>query len=51
MRYELSEQVLNNLIIFLDRVSFQSLKEHTALSEILGVLNNPIKEEEIKEIE
>jgi hypothetical protein len=45
MRFEFSEQALNNLMIFLDRVDYKGLKENFAINEILNILNNPIKEE------
>jgi len=44
MKYELSEQVINNLVAFLQRVD---LKGHEAFAycEIIQVLNSPIQEE------
>lgn len=45
MKYEFSEQVINNLVVFLDRIEFKGIKEHTALGEILEILRNPIKEQ------
>jgi len=45
MKFELSEQVKNNILTFLDRVAFTSFKEVSAINEILQVLNNPIIEE------
>jgi len=41
MTYEINEQALNNLMIFLDRVNIQGLKEISAMNEILTILNNP----------
>lgn len=46
MKIEFAEQQLQNLIVFLDRVKYEGLKEVQAISEIMGVLNNPIKDEE-----
>lgn len=48
MKFHINENVINNLMIFLDRVEIKGLKELTAMNEILNVLNNPIKEEDTK---
>lgn len=45
MIYEISEQVQQNIITFLDRVQIQGLREISAMNEILAVINNPIKED------
>lgn len=44
-QYELSEQVVNNIITFLDRVDVKGLKEVQAMSEILTALATPLKKE------
>lgn len=45
MKFEITNEVLNNLLVFLDRVSITGRKELSAMNQILYVLNNPIKEE------
>lgn len=49
MKYEFTEQILNNLMVFLDRVSMTGIKELTAMNEILNIFKNPLKEEETEE--
>ena len=41
MIIELTEQQINNLIIFLDRVSIQGLTEVTAFNEIMNIFTKP----------
>ncbi len=36
MKFELNEDQLNNLLVFLDRVEFKGLKEFNALSDLLN---------------
>lgn len=45
MKYEISEQVKNNILIFLDRIDYKGRKEAMAAVEIEQVLNKPIQEE------
>jgi hypothetical protein len=45
MRFEISETQVQNLMVFLDRIPLQGLKEISAINEILAILNNPIKED------
>ncbi|ALS22311.1 hypothetical protein [Paenibacillus naphthalenovorans] len=47
-KFEISDAVLNNIFLFLDRVKYEGLKENRALNEIMSVLTNPIKEENDK---
>jgi len=49
MLYEISDQVKNNILVFLDRVSYVGFREITVVNEVLNVLNNPIKESMLKE--
>lgn len=42
MKYELTESQINNLIVFLNRVNYEGLKDINAINEILQSLNNPI---------
>lgn len=49
MKFELSENVVKNLVLFLDRVELKGINESVALHEIVVSLNNPIKEDEPKE--
>ena len=49
MKFEFTEQALNNLLIFIDRIQFSGLKELQAINEIMTILNNPIKEENIED--
>jgi len=46
MLYKISEQVKNNIFVFLDRVKFEGIKEITAVNEIISVLSSPVKEKE-----
>jgi hypothetical protein len=50
MKYEISDEIKNNLFVFLDRVQFQGLKENAALNEIIMALSKPIQEEQEKDI-
>lgn len=45
-KYEISEQIMNNILVFLDRVDYKGIKEIQAVNEVLQVLNNPIQESE-----
>ena len=42
MLYEMNEQIINNLIIFLDRAGTKNLKELQAMNEILSILSKPV---------
>jgi len=44
MKFEISEEVLHNLFVFLDRVEIKGLKELSAMNMILDTLNNPMEE-------
>ena len=46
MKIQLSEQQLNNLMVFLDRSGTRNFEELQAMNEILQILQNPIQEEE-----
>lgn len=48
MKYELSENVLHNLEVFLKRVDLKG-EEVPAYISIINALNQPIKDENIKE--
>lgn len=45
MKYEISEQVKNNLLVFLQRTELKG-NEVPAYVEIINILNNPIIENE-----
>lgn len=45
MKYEISEQVKNNLLVFLQRTDLKG-NEVPAYVEIINILNNPIIENE-----
>lgn len=45
-KYEIPDQTLQNLLAFLNRVTFEGLKENQALNEILQCLGSPLKAEE-----
>lgn len=45
MKYELTKEMVNNLIIFLDRVALTGHKERQAMNEIIYDLSNPIEED------
>jgi hypothetical protein len=47
MNYEISEEVKQNLLAFLNRVSIQGLQEISAINKILTVLNSPINNSNI----
>lgn len=46
MKIEISEQVRNNLLTFLDRIEYKGFKEIAAINEIIEVLNKPSQLEE-----
>jgi hypothetical protein len=48
MKFEFNEQQLNNLFVFLDRVEIKGLREIQAINEILGILHNPLNDENDK---
>jgi hypothetical protein len=48
MKFEISEQVINNLLAFLDRIEYKGFKEIAAINEIMNVLNSTVKEENEK---
>ena len=48
MKIEISEQVQNNLLAFLDRIEYKGFKEVAAINEIMKALNTPLKEENEK---
>jgi hypothetical protein len=50
MKYEFTEQIFNNLMVYLDRVTLTGFKELQAMQEILNILNKPIKEDIKEEI-
>lgn len=43
-KFELTEQQLNNLTIFINRVKFEGLNEVQAINEIMAALSSPIAE-------
>jgi hypothetical protein len=45
-KYQMTNEVVHNLITFLDRIQLQGLKEVAALNAIMAALNNPIPEEQ-----
>lgn len=44
MKYELTQEQVNNLLVLLERVQL-TWKEVKAYVEIINIFNNPIKEE------
>ncbi|MCA1021658.1 hypothetical protein [Halobacillus litoralis] len=44
MKYELNEQELNNLMLFLDRVEAKGLNENQAFSRLIQIFTSPIQE-------
>jgi len=42
MKFEINETILNNLLVFLDRVEIKGLQEIAMMNQILNVLQNPI---------
>lgn len=44
-KYILSEEVINNLIIFLDRVQTTGHKERNAMNQIMVAISTPIEDE------
>lgn len=40
-QFNLSDEVLNNLMVFLDRVDLKGLKEVNAMNQILHVFTHP----------
>ena len=49
MKIELTEQQLQNLMAFLNRVEYKGLQEAQAINEIMTVLSNPIETENSNE--
>lgn len=47
MKFEFTQEQLNNLMVFLDRAEMKGLKELQAMNEIINVLGNPIQEEAV----
>ncbi len=45
VRYELTEEMVNNLFTLLDRVEIKGFKELQVMNNILDTLNRPILEE------
>lgn len=45
MKIILTEENLNNLIVFLNRIEYKGLQEVEAISQILFAIKNPIHEE------
>ncbi|CAH0118526.1 hypothetical protein PAE9249_01015 [Paenibacillus sp. CECT 9249] len=45
-KYALSDEVINNLLVFLDRVKYEGLKETVALNDILQAISKPADETE-----
>lgn len=45
MKFDFTEQQVNNLLVFMDRISLTGIKEVQAFNEIIAALNNPINEE------
>lgn len=48
MQVEISKEVLNNLLIFLDRIEIKGLKEIQAMNQILDALTPKEQIQEIK---
>lgn len=44
LKFELNEQQLNNLIVFLDRVPYKGFQEIQAIDEIMAALRNPVQD-------
>lgn len=45
VRYEFTEEMVNNLFTLLDRVEIKGFKELQVMNNILDTLNNPILED------
>lgn len=45
MKFEISKDVIHNLMLFLDRVDIKGLKEISAMNQILDILQKPLAEE------
>ncbi len=45
MKYIFTEENLNNLVVFLNRVEYKGLQEVEAIGQILSVLKKPIIDE------
>jgi hypothetical protein len=43
--YEISDNMRNNILVFLDRIQLQGIKEAQALTEIVVALSFPVKDE------
>jgi hypothetical protein len=46
MKFEISDEVKNNIFVFLNRVKYEGLNEANSVMEIVKVLNTPIIEKE-----
>lgn len=46
MKYELENDVINNILVFLDRVEIKGFNELKAMNKIVDALHSPIKENE-----
>jgi hypothetical protein len=46
MKYEISDEIKNNIFVFLNRIKFEGLNEANSAMEIVKVLNTPIIERE-----
>jgi len=44
LKITFTEQQINNMMIFLDRVPIKGIKEIQAMNEILNALNHPTEE-------
>ena len=45
--YKMTDQQVNNLLVFLDRVEYKGFKEIQAANEILKVLAEPVTDKEV----
>jgi len=45
LKYEFTEQQINNLLSFLDRVELKGFKELQAMNEIINILQSPVQEQ------
>ena len=46
VKFEMTKEQLNNLMVFLDRVDYKGFKEVGAIQEIMVALQSPIYEKE-----
>lgn len=44
MKYEISDNIKNNIFVLLNRIKYNGLKEVQIVNEIMNCLNNPIEE-------